>query len=592
MKKYTLLFCAFILSLFACLLNVSAETKETKYITLTDYVNVRKGPSTSYSVLGLENVGNTFTLKTDKIYENEGGICTSGWYEIDYKGVSGYVCKDYTNLFVVTDNDTGVASTACEKEMEAAGFPSSYWGGLCSLKASHPNWVFKAVNTKLDWSIAVSKFTNCGDAVVYNPKSEWRDESCSYSEGSFKAVNQTAVAYYLDPRNFLTESYIFQFENNNYYNSNSSNINSTIARTVINNTSFYKYHLNLEHDMAEDIAKGGEYYKVNPIHLASRMYQELGTGTSLKNLYQGTFYGDISYAPLIKEQNDHMYDFRGYYNFYNIGVSGSCVKTYGTTYCGLTYAKNHGWNSVYNAVAGGAEFLYNYYVDYGQYTSYFERFNVVPKNSNSLYLHYYMSNLGAPSSESLTSFRAYKAAGILDNNFEFYIPVYLNMNATIVNIDNGAVSDTTPDTSESTMAIATMITSSGYKASGEYLSGIKVGTEVTEIKSNIEAKGGSVTIKNNNSAVATEGKIGTGFQVTIKSSTEEKTYTVVMKGDTSGDGIINAKDLLEVQKNILGTYNLSSANLKAADTSGDGKVNARDLLEVQKTILGSYTIEQ
>ena len=30
----------------------------------------------------------------------------------------------------------------------------------------------------------------------------------------------------------------------------------------------------------------------------------------------------------------------------------------------------------------------------------------------------------------------------------------------------------------------------------------------------------------------------------------------------------------------------------AADTSGDGKINAQDLLQVQKNILGNYTIIQ
>ena len=45
---------------------------------------------------------------------------------------------------------------------------------------------------------------------------------------------------------------------------------------------------------------------------------------------------------------------------------------------------------------------------------------------------------------------------------------------------------------------------------------------------------------------------------------------VVVKGDTSGDGEINALDLLQIQKSILGTYTLSGASLKAGDTSGDG----------------------
>ena len=69
------------------------------------------------------------------------------------------------------------------------------------------------------------------------------------------------------------------------------------------------------------------------------MYQELGTGTRLQNLYKGTFAGEISYAPINPATGDHYYDFRGYYNFYNIGVTGVCVNGGGgATYCGLNKA--------------------------------------------------------------------------------------------------------------------------------------------------------------------------------------------------------------------------------------------------------------
>lgn len=45
-------------------------------------------------------------------------------------------------------------------------------------------------------------------------------------------------------------------------------------------------------------------------------------------------------------------------------------------------------------------------------------------------------------------------------------------------------------------------------------------------------------------------------------------------------------------KNILGNYNLQNEYKLAADTSGDSIINAQDLLQVQKNILGNYTIVQ
>ena len=82
------------------------------------------------------------------------------------------------------------------------------------------------------------------------------------------------------------------------------------------------------------------------------------------------------------------------------------------------------------------------------------------------------------------------------------------------------------------------------------------------------------------------------LKVNIKNSSETRTLTVVIYGDTSGDGVINALDLLQVQKNILGTYSLSGAYSSAGDTSKDGTINALDLLQVQKNILGTYNISQ
>ena len=66
--------------------------------------------------------------------------------------------------------------------------------------------------------------------------------------------------------------------------------------------------------------------------------------------------------------------------------------------------------------------------------------------------------------------------------------------------------------------------------------------------------------------------------------------SIVVKGDTSGDGIINALDLLQVQKYILGNYDLANEYAQAGDTSGDGTVNALDLLQIQKYILGIYSL--
>ena len=592
MKKSCVLVLSFFLFVFFCLtLDVYASGE---YVVFLDTNNIRSGPSTNYDRLGTENVGSIYYLMSSSIVrdEKQDGSCNAGWYQINYDGQTGYVCSEYVSAILSPEEETTEPTTVCEAEMKEAGFPASYWASLCSLKEIHPNWTFHAVQTGLDWSTAVDRFTSCGDSLLQTSNSEWIDTSCSYTEGGFVSVNQQAVAYYLDPRNFLTERYIFQFEDNRYNPALESQY-ANIARVIVDGAQFYKYHNNLGYDIASDIAEGGKTYNVSPTHLASRMYQELGATTRLQNLYQGTFAGEISYAP-VNSDGTHYYDFRGYYNFYNIGVTGACVNGGGgATYCGLTIAKNYGWNSVNKAIVGGSSFVYSNYIALGQYTSYLERFNVVPTDSSKLYIHYYMANMQAPSSEASTAYNAYKELGLLDSAFVFYIPVYNNMNASIDNNPSGPV-DGGSGSSPSSSAIGTIVSSAGYKMSGDQISGIGASVDVGTVRANLEAIAGSgnVTIRNASGTVVSSGYIGTGYQVTITNSSETKTLSVVVYGDTSGDGVINALDLLQVQKNILGTYDLSGGYKTAGDTSGDGAINALDLLQVQKSILGTYTISQ
>ena len=107
-----------------------------------------------------------------------------------------------------------------------------------------------------------------------------------------------------------------------------------------------------------------------------------------------------------------------------------------------------------------------------QYTSYFERFNVIPTNINKLFIHYYMANLAAPSSEASIAYNAYKATEILDKDiaFNFYIPVYSNMEVVVENSNSGAVEE--PPVEEPAPVVtpvSTIITSAGYKIANDIL---------------------------------------------------------------------------------------------------------------------------
>lgn len=583
MKKYLMLINVLFLTFFIVQTPALADSD---YVILNDTVNIRKGPGTSNAKITTGKNGEQFYLSKSTIVADtvKNGSCDEGWYEIIYNDQKAYVCSLYATIFKAptAEKPSTNPTSDCEKEMSSAGFPSSYWSGLCSLKKSHPTWKFSAVQTGLDWATAVDKESSCGKSLIQTSNAEYIDNSCKSGYSSWKPASQKAVAYYMDPRNFLSEQYIFQFEYLRY-DKTSANLYPSTIKSILASTAFYKYHEGIKNDLSVITNTAGNAANVNPVFLASRMRQELGTGESLKNLYSGVYTG-----------SDGKY--KGYYNFFNFGVTDSCATSSGTTYCGLNYAKNQGWNSPYNAIKGGADSLSKNYIAVGQYTTYLQKFNVVPTNLSKLYLHQYMTNIAAPSSESRTAYNSYKKLNLLNSAFTFNIPVYYNMDNNITNSNNGATGsdDNKNDNQVTTLPLSTVLNSAGYKYSGGYVTGIDVGLDVAAFKASIEAVSGSntVTISDLDGKEKKSGEVGTGFTIKVKNATDITTAKIIIKGDTSGDGKITAQDLLQVQKSILGSYDLKEEQRRAADTSGDGKINALDLLQVQKNILKTYEIKQ
>ncbi len=581
-KKYLFLI---IFVLFFCLNNVKADNSTYRVRIVNDKVNLRPdagGVDGSYIDRLAEN--DYYPLVDYNLYPdvNNHKRCKGDWYKIEYyTNVTGYVCSDDVELIKSYSTDDVAPQTECEVELNNNGIPSSYWGGLCSLKERHPNWQFQGISVDLDWAYAVLRESNCSVNFISNKTydKDFFDTSCTAtSPGGYVAPSQKALAYYMDPRNFFTEKYIFQFLNQSYDAVLEPFYEPTVKK-MMESAGFYQFHLVNGINLESLIYSFSKDNTISPIFIGGRITQELGRTTKLYNLYSGTY----------TEENNKYY---GYMNFFNFGVSDSCVAQNGTTYCGLEYAYKSGWNGLNAALNGGISKIANDYVNKGQYTGYLQKYNVVPTDTSRIFIHQYMTAVDAAVNESKLNYKAYQESDIVDSNFIFKIPVYKNMNATINNGNSGAVEDNT-DSKPSSIPISTIVTSSGYRYETNYISNIPVGTNAEAIKSTLESVAGNATVTvYDASGAITSSQVGTGFKVSINNQETTETLTIVIKGDTSGDGVINALDLLQVQKNILGTYNLSDAYFKAADTSGDGVINALDLLQVQKNILGTYTITQ
>lgn len=134
----------------------------------------------------------------------------------------------------------------------------------------------------------------------------------------------------------------------------------------------------------------------------------------------------------------------------------------------------------------------------------------------------------------------------------------------------------------------------GIKTSNEYISNIAVGSDVSNIINSISGKYHFATVKvvDASGTEITDGLVKTGQVVTVTNAGKTNSYKVVLYGDVGGDGIIDIRDLLSVQKHLVKSKTISDAYLKAADINRDGTIDIRDLLLVQKFILGAYNINQ
>ncbi len=68
---------------------------------------------------------------------------------------------------------------------------------------------------------------------------------------------------------------------------------------------------------------------------------------------------------------------------------------------GLSFAKKQGWNTRVKSIQGGAVKIGSNYINKGQNTLYFEKFNVV--NKCPYYFHQYMANVTAALTEGQKS---------------------------------------------------------------------------------------------------------------------------------------------------------------------------------------------
>ncbi len=370
----------------------------------------------------------------------------------------------------------------------SSGFTKSYTDSLLALYKKYPEWEFVPFITGLTWSEAVEgEHTPHNKQLIETVVSADFKCACSSCYGviqeasNWVSASERAVEYYLDPRNFLTEEYIFQFETTAYDETHTIDaVESVLKSTWMYNSPIT--YLDAEGKTKTYTDKDGNPVKysqaimesakasgMSAYFLASKIVQEVGAS---KASYAGGSCGNNS-------------PYNGIYNYYNIGaytgavdglrwangymkakiatpmysktstssstlvtvpkgtdlnfmeISGDFYKVSasvnGKKYSGyipkvnVTASTTYGrpWDSPYKSIYYGAQYIYESFSEY-QFTGYLQKFNVNPASDN-LYSHEYMANIRAAAAESQKTYKAYCDSGVLKTKKVFSIPVFKDM---------------------------------------------------------------------------------------------------------------------------------------------------------------------
>lgn len=336
----------------------------------------------------------------------------------------------------INSDVAGLTDAEFQDRLEKEGFPATYVSRLVALHRNYPNWDYKAYKTGLDWDEVIRAESKVGLNLVPNSKSyDWKstaagaynwskDKYTVFDGTTWVAASEKAVKYYMDPRNFMDERGIFQFENLAYQKGihTQTGVENILKNTPMYNKT-YKYTSSgkqVSEKYSKTFITAASSSGVSPYHLASRVKQEVV----------------ISSTQMSSSVSGNVAGYKGIYNFYNIGASdsaggGAIAKGLKWASSGSTYSRP--WNSPHKSIVGGASYIGKNYINKGQNTLYLQKFNVTP---NGRYTHQYMTNVEAPNSEATKVKNAY-GDGKKDIPLVFSIPVYNNMPDQVCEVPTG-----------------------------------------------------------------------------------------------------------------------------------------------------------
>lgn len=345
-------------------------------------------------------------------------------------------------------------------ELLQKGFPQDYAEKLSEVKKLHPSWQFEPLfitdmEKRYTWDhVLYMETDNSPRRSLISGHERYKayfhaQDTSEYDAGCRRA-STAAVAYFLDPRNFLNERDIFQFEKLSF----SETATIETLQVALKGTFMANELLENNQSYAGYILQVGRELNVNALFLACRLRQEQGIhgtplvsgkcGSRLAEYYRNKVQYEGRYQVLTPAEGFEVAELEkldNLYNCFNIEAAGCGRFTIyfngmrealkGTPAMAALWGTGS-WNTRWKAIYGGALKIAGIYIGNYQNTRYLQKWNVdvrsrTPKGGSKNFWGQYMQNIGAAFSEGKTAYAALLKQGLLDLPREFLVPVYRNM---------------------------------------------------------------------------------------------------------------------------------------------------------------------
>ena len=491
-----------------------------------------------------------------------------------------------------------------EKEMTKQGFPESYKSKLRQIHSEYPKWVFKAMHTDMTWEEAIKNESIVGRNLVTRESiSSWKSiETGSYDwanstwatfDGSkWMAASEGIIRYYMDPRNFLDSSNVFQFLQQNYDSSTqvASGVETLVKSTFMESRSTGNVSTIETTTTASQVAKGKKGVAVNApgiqLGLAPKYVKDANiefkspdgitmeptpaavedtqpsaqsdnTSSANSSGEEKTYVDMIMSAAVQSNVNPYVLasmliqeqgvkgtsglisgttsPYEGHYNFFNIQAYHSGNQT--ATQRGLWWASQSGsylrpWNSREKAIIGGAMYYGEKYVHAGQNTFYLKKFNV---QGSDPYKHQYMTYVEAAASEGLKLSRAYTAE-MKNVKLEFYIPVYKEMPNEIAKKPEG---DGSPNNKLASLSVEGYNISPSFNADTSTYDLI-VDSSVSSVKVNAGSVDSKASVSGTGTINLSQANTQVSIEVRAENGTTRKYVINIVKKNGGGNSSNNS----------------------------------------------------